>query len=161
MLTFDVFRRANVARCIKWHPAGIQSWSSSDWLTAVTGELGELASLIKMLNRERDGLRGNKFVVTSQHLADELADVVTYLDLLAASCGIDLGMAIVNKFNEISERVGLPDRITLVPLKVAPARMTHFHGADRDTGGSCVYDVINPAYVEWLEEQLQIKAVEK
>lgn len=39
-LTFDAFRAANVARCVKWHPEGIASWSPSDWLTAVTGELG-------------------------------------------------------------------------------------------------------------------------
>lgn len=112
-LTFDAFRRANVARCMKWHPAGIASWSPSDWLTAITGELGELASLIKMRNRERDGLPGNKFSPTDKQIADELADVFTYLDLLAAALGVDLGRATVTKFNEVSERVGFPDRIVL------------------------------------------------
>ena len=112
-MTFDEFRAANVARCIKWHPAGIQSWSASDWLTAVTGELGELASLIKMRNRERDGLPGNKFSPTDKQVADELADVFTYLDLLAASLDINLGKAVVEKFNEISERVGFSDRIEI------------------------------------------------
>lgn len=110
-LTFSHFRAANVARCLKWHPLGIESWSQSDWLTAVTGELGELASLIKMQNRERDGLPGNKFSPTQKQIADELADVATYLDLLAASYGIDLGRAIAEKFNEVSARVGFPDRI--------------------------------------------------
>lgn len=110
-LTFDEFRRANVARCVKWHPAGIASWSPSDWLTAVTGELGELASLLKMRNRERDGLPGNKFSPTDKQIADELADVLTYLDLLAEVLGVDLGRAAVEKFNEVSERVGFPDRI--------------------------------------------------
>lgn len=112
-LTFAAFRAANVTRCLKWHPAGIESWSPSDWLTAVTGELGELASLLKMRNRERDGLPGNKFSPTDKQVADEVADVLTYLDLLAAALGIDLGGAAVNKFNEVSERVGFPDRITL------------------------------------------------
>lgn len=110
-LTFTEFRQANKARCIKWHPAGIASWSPSDWLTAVTGELGELASLLKMRNRERDGLPGNKFSPTNKQVADELADVLTYLDLLAEVLGIDLGRAAVEKFNEVSERVGFPDRI--------------------------------------------------
>lgn len=117
-LTFDAFRRANAARCVKWHPAGIASWSPSDWLTAVTGELGELASLLKMRNRERDGLPGNKFSPTQKQIAYELADVLTYLDLLAEALGVDLGKAAVEKFNEVSERVGFPDRITLSP----PAR---------------------------------------
>jgi NTP pyrophosphatase (non-canonical NTP hydrolase) len=115
-LTFNDFRRANVARCIKWHHAGINSWSASDWLTAVTGELGELASLLKMCNRERDGLPGNKFSPTRKMIADELADVLTYLDLLAASFGIDLGNAAVEKFNEVSERVGFSDRLRAVSL---------------------------------------------
>ena len=105
------FRTANVTRCNRWHPAGITSWSSSDWLTAVTGELGELASLLKMRNRERDGLIGNKFSPTDQQIANEIADVFIYLDLLAASFNIDLEEAVINKFNEVSERNGFPDRL--------------------------------------------------
>jgi NTP pyrophosphatase (non-canonical NTP hydrolase) len=119
-LNFDAFRAANVARCIKWHPAGIASWSPSDWLTAVTGELGELASLLKMRNRERDGLPGNKFSPTDKQVADELADVLTYLDLLAAVLGVNLGQAAVSKFNEVSERVGFPDRIAAQPQAQPP-----------------------------------------
>lgn len=111
-LTFGAFREANVRRCLKWHPAGIGSWSPSDWLTAITGELGELASLVKMRNRERDGLPGNKFSPTQKQIADEIADVLTYLDLFATAVGVDLGAAAVEKFNEVSERVGFPDRIT-------------------------------------------------
>jgi NTP pyrophosphatase (non-canonical NTP hydrolase) len=112
-LTFDRFREANVTRCLKWHPAGIESWSASDWMTAIVGELGELASLIKMRNRERDGLPGNKFHPTDEMIGKEAADVFTYLDLFCAMHGIDLGKAVVSKFNEISERVGFPDRIDL------------------------------------------------
>ena len=112
-LTFAAFRAANVARCAKWHPEGIGSWSPSDWLTAVAGELGELASLIKMRNRERDGLPGNKFSPTDEQIASEAADVVTYLDLFCARNGIHLGLAAAQKFNEVSERVGFPDRIEL------------------------------------------------
>lgn len=110
-LTFSQFREANVTRCVKWHPKGINSWSTSDWVTAVLGELGELASLVKMKNRERDGLPGNKFSPTDKQLADELADVLTYLDLLAESLNINLAAATISKFNEVSERVGFSDRI--------------------------------------------------
>jgi len=123
VLTFDAFRRANVTRCLKWHPAGIESWSPSDWLTAVTGELGELASLLKMRNRERDGLPGNKFSPTDKQIADELADVLTYLDLLAAALGVDLGRAAVEKFNEVSARVGFPDRIECEQVSESDARL--------------------------------------
>lgn len=110
-LTFQQFREANRTRCLRWHPDGIESWSDSDWMTAIVGELGELASLIKMRNRERDGLPGNKFSPTDEQIAKEAADVFTYLDLLCERNGIDLGLAAAQKFNEVSERVGFPDRI--------------------------------------------------
>ena len=114
-LTFATLRAANVKRCEKWHPAGIGSWSPSDWLTAVMGELGELASEVKMHNRERDGLVGNKEELApkerQQRMAKEAADVAIYLDLFCAERGIDLGDAIVRKFNEVSERAGFSDRL--------------------------------------------------
>lgn len=112
-LTFNQFRVINVARCLRWHPQGIESWSASDWMTAIMGELGEVASLIKMRNRERDGLPGNKFSPTSKQIADEVADVFAYLDLFAACKGIDLGRAVAEKFNEVSERLDFPERITI------------------------------------------------
>jgi NTP pyrophosphatase (non-canonical NTP hydrolase) len=112
-LTFNEFRAANVARCMKWHPEGIDSWSPSGWLTAVTGELGELASLLKMRNRERDGLVGNKFSPTDKQIANELADVFTYLDLLAEVLGVNLGQVAAEKFNEVSMRNGFLDRIEI------------------------------------------------
>jgi NTP pyrophosphatase (non-canonical NTP hydrolase) len=110
-LTFNEFRVANRERCLKWHPHGIESWSDSDWMTAIMGELGELAGLIKMRNRERDGLPGNKFSPTNEQIAKEAADVFTYLDLFCERNGIDLGLSAAEKFNEVSERVGFPDRI--------------------------------------------------
>ena len=73
--------------------------------------MGELASLVKMMNRTRDGLPGNKFDVTTQMLADELADVVCYLDLLSTSLGISLGKAVTAKFNAVSERMGFEERL--------------------------------------------------
>lgn len=105
------FRTANLVRCERWHPEGIESWSPSDWLVAIVGELGELASLIKMRNRERDGLVGNKFSPTDQQIAKEAADVFTYLDLFCARHGIDLSAAVIQKFNEVSERNGFPERL--------------------------------------------------
>lgn len=110
-LQFDELRAANVSRCDEWHPGGLESWSTSDWMTAVCGEVGELAGVIKMMNRERDHLRGNKFTPTPQHAADEMADVVIYLDLLAAAMGIDLGRAVAEKYNRTSEAQGFRHRL--------------------------------------------------
>lgn len=112
-LTFKEFRDANKRRCLKWHTAGIESWSDSDWITAIVGELGELASLVKMRNRERDGMPGNKFSPSDAQIAREAADVYTYLDLFCERNNIDLGLAAAEKFNEVSERVGFTDRINI------------------------------------------------
>ncbi len=77
-------------------------WSLGEWVTAVTGELGELANLIKKVRR------GDlKLDDARPELAKELADVACYLDILALQCGVDLGDAVVNKFNEVSKRIGV------------------------------------------------------
>lgn len=117
-LKFNELRVASLSRCNKWHPEGINSWSLSDWATAAVGEMGELCNVIKKQNRSRDGIGGNK---TSDHVLNddeikiqierELADTVIYLDLLAASEGIDLGKAVRDKFNEVSERAGFSERL--------------------------------------------------
>ena len=46
------------------------------------------------------------------------------------------------------------------PAGAAPSKFTTFHGADRDTGAPCVFEEINPAYVEYLEKQLAAKQAE-
>ena len=114
MLTFKKLRLANVARCQKWHPEGLEEWSGSDWFTAFIGEAGEAGNILKKLNRERDNIVGNTESIDElkRKFADELADTMIYLDLLAARYDIDLGMAVVKKFNTVSERVGFPDRLS-------------------------------------------------
>lgn len=77
-------------------------WSLGEWVTAVTGELGELANLIKKVRRGDLTLEAAR-----AELAKELADVACYLDILALQCGVDLGDAVVNKFNEVSKRIGV------------------------------------------------------
>lgn len=112
-LTFHTLRAANLSRCARWHPGGLSEWSLSDWFTATMGELGEAANVAKKLNRERDGIAGNTASEAElrAQLADELADVAIYLDILAASEGVDLAAAIANKFNHTSAKVGFPERI--------------------------------------------------
>jgi NTP pyrophosphatase (non-canonical NTP hydrolase) len=76
-------------------------WSPAQWLQAVVGELGEYANLRKKY--ERGDITSEMFAAEA---ADELADVVTYLDILATQLGINLGDATVSKFNRVSKRVG-------------------------------------------------------
>lgn len=82
-------------------------WSPMEWAAALTGEVGELANLLKKVRR------GDVTMEQSQQaIADELADVQTYLSILAKQCGVDLGKATVRKFNAVSRRVGAPVFIT-------------------------------------------------
>lgn len=59
-MTFKVFSEINRVRCES--PLGfnhaLTSWSTSDWITAVIGELGEAANIAKKLNRYRGGTAG-------------------------------------------------------------------------------------------------------
>ncbi len=112
-LSFRTLRAANMDRCQRWHPGGLSDWSLSDWGVATAGELGEALNVVKKLNRERDGITGNTASGDElrEQLADELADVAIYLDIMAASEEIDLGAAIARKFNQTSVKVGFPERL--------------------------------------------------
>lgn len=114
-LTFNSLRGANKARLPQFtnrrgEPAHSEpdgsDWKLSAWCNAVTGELGELANLIKKIERGDMTLDDAR-----PDVANELADVVTYLDILAFRCGVDLGRATMSKFNEVSQRVGSDVRL--------------------------------------------------
>lgn len=114
-LTFNALRRANVARLPLFknkhgEPAHSQpdgsDWSLDAWGSAVGGEWGEFLNLLKKFNR------GDITFEQFQELGGkELADVVTYLDILAFRMGINLGAVTKDKWNEISARVGCGLRI--------------------------------------------------
>lgn len=94
---FHELSEANLTRCEKsFHMC--DDWSPSDWMTAVAGEVGEAANMIKKLRRGED--------IPLIEVGKELADAVIYLDLLAQRLRINLGMAVRDKFNEVSDRVG-------------------------------------------------------
>lgn len=108
-LTFNGLREANIARLpefknSKGQPAHSEpdgsDWNLAQWCNAVTGELGEAANLIKKIDRGDFTLEEIRDL-----LAKELADVATYLDILALRAGINLGKATMDKFNEVSIRV--------------------------------------------------------
>jgi NTP pyrophosphatase (non-canonical NTP hydrolase) len=108
-LSFEKLREQNVRRCEDvFHP--VDSWSPTDWATAMAGECGEACNNIKKLRR----LDGADQELDTEHnraklihdTANELADLVIYADLLAARLGIDLGYAVTKKFNEVSEKRG-------------------------------------------------------
>lgn len=113
-LAFNDLRRLNVDRVPKFGHT-LEGWNALEWAGALCGEAGEAANVAKKLRRLDDGCAVN----TAGHdraslvaaLGKELADIVIYADLLAAREGIDLGRAVIEKFNEVSERVGYETRL--------------------------------------------------
>lgn len=114
-LSFAQLRDANVARLPLFknkhgQPAHSEpdgsDWSPAQWLQAVVGKLGEYANFRKKY--ERGDISLEEF---NREAGKELADVVIYLDLLAFRLGINLGDAVVDKWNEVSARIGLNFRL--------------------------------------------------
>ena len=124
-LSLATLRKANMQRLPQFknkhgQPAHTMpdgsDWSPAQWLQAVVGELGEYSNVRKKY--ERGDITFEEFRVLA---AKELADVQTYLDLLALRCldhgehvhhtGIDLAHATVEKWNEVSARVACSLRI--------------------------------------------------
>lgn len=101
-LTFDLLRQANTNRSQeKVFPS--QDWSLAQWACAMAGEAGEACNVVKKTFRGDD--------VAKDALAKELADVVIYADLLAKAAGINLGEAVIDKFNEVSLKRGAIARL--------------------------------------------------
>jgi NTP pyrophosphatase (non-canonical NTP hydrolase) len=111
-MTFGQFSDANRARCESPQGFGhnLSGWSTSDWMTALVGEVGEAANVVKKLNRYRDGVPGNK--VSEAELRDmlrkELGDVFVYLDLMSQALGFNIADAAVEVFNAKSKEIGYP-----------------------------------------------------
>ena len=114
-LTFSALRAANIDRLPQFRDAKGRlchskadgsDWPLSQWSNAVCGELGEAANIIKKIERGDYTLEEAR-----EKLGKELADVVTYIDLLASVAGVDLGRATADKFNEVSKRVGATSRL--------------------------------------------------
>ena len=108
-LNLSDLRLMNVKRCEDvFHK--LNSWSPTDWGCAMAGECGEACNQVKKLRR-LDGADAS--IDTSQYrkeitdrIASEIADTIIYADLLAARLGIDLSKAIIETFNEVSDRRG-------------------------------------------------------
>ncbi len=78
--------KANVARDKEWNPD--HKCDLDFWGVELAGEVGETCNIIKKIERERLGMRGSR--ATLQELADELADCVICVDLIACHIKMQL-----------------------------------------------------------------------
>ena len=116
------FVAANLDRCRRWHPEGIDSWSLADWNQAVTGEWGEACNAAKKLRRIADQIENRAdhgelipdAVTAQERYLEECADTFIYL-VIAAYVGSGnnphaLSDAIRDKFNRTSATYDFPER---------------------------------------------------
>ena len=96
-------REANILRQNEWQKG--ESVDLSFRGNELAGETGEACNVIKKLERERLGYVGSR--ATVEDLADELADIIICVDLVAEKLNIDLSKSIVNKFNKTSQKYNL------------------------------------------------------
>ncbi len=107
-LSLGTLRKANVTRQkTEWDVDNRISLSYRG--NELAGELGEACNIIKKLDREALGIVGSRD--TPEHLAEELADVIICVDLIAAALGIDLAHAVAAKFNATSDKHGFKTHI--------------------------------------------------
>jgi len=97
-LTFKELRTKNVKRCEEAFPT-CKDWTLADWMNATVGKLGELANILKKVKRGDFPMES-----VAEEVGKEIADVAIYLDLMAAKAGVNLADAIIQKFNEVSDR---------------------------------------------------------
>ena len=113
-LAFGDLRSLNAERCPLFKHT-LTDWSALEWAGAMCGEAGEAANVCKKIKRLEQGCMVRIEGMTRESLvgdlAKELADIIIYADLLAAREGINLGLAVMEKFNEVSARVGYTKRL--------------------------------------------------
>lgn len=106
-MTFAEFAAINRQRCEA--PDGfnepVAGIDIKGWAMAVLGEAGELAGAV-FANAHQPRKK-----TTCNDIADEIADVVSYCDLLAQRLGRPLEDILRSKWNRVSERIGSPLRI--------------------------------------------------
>jgi len=100
-----VFSRTNRARCGEWMGPKDTLFHH---IIGLAGEVGELCNAVKKMDRE--GLPGHA-APSQEDVANEVADVFIYLDLVAMHLGIDLEQAVIRKFNATSEKYGFKHRL--------------------------------------------------
>ena len=105
-LDLEEFRQVNVQRAIE----GFRCYDNQPityWTTALAGEVGELCNMIKKIQRvEKGGVDGGSSYSAPEMLKEEIGGIAIYLDLLASLLDISLEDAIVETFNNKSEKMG-------------------------------------------------------
>jgi NTP pyrophosphatase (non-canonical NTP hydrolase) len=113
-LTLEHIMAVNKTRCEAWHK-GDQPWTAERWITAIVGELGEMANNVKKQFRASDGSVGILNGVTIEELEKEeqkeWADTMLYMLLYATYRNIPASDIIREVFNAKSDQLGFVERL--------------------------------------------------
>lgn len=110
-VSFRRLRARNQIRTVEWQGAKLTENDLLFCSTELGGEVGEALNVVKKYWRYICNWVGGVDQTASRAaLAEELADVVICADRLAECAGIDLGQAIITKFNKTSVKNGLKTR---------------------------------------------------
>lgn len=96
----------------------LSDWQLPVWGNAMAGEAGEACNIMKKMHRgdfselSEEAQEGAKLM-----LAEELADIIIYIDLIAKKENINLEKAIVNKFNKVSDEHGCDIKLPVIKWK--------------------------------------------
>ena len=96
-LTFDTFQRTNAKRCREAFDQNLHD--EEFFCIAIAGEVGEMCNEYKKVLRgdvPLDAVRGK--------LLAELADIITYADLMITKLGGNTEIELIRKFNIVSDR---------------------------------------------------------
>lgn len=138
-ISFAGLRAANVPR-VRCFGHELNEWTESQWSNAIAGEVGELCNMTKKRSRAPGANeRVGKTTPTVEDIANECADIVIYTDLMAASVGVDLGAAVLAKFNAVSAKLG-PDTPTIRARMAVPEQSKPAPAAD-----PCPHLVVRPS----------------
>jgi NTP pyrophosphatase (non-canonical NTP hydrolase) len=96
-LTFDKFQQINAQRCREAFDENLHDVGF--FCIAIAGETGE------MCNEVKKALRGDYPIESVRDkVLEELADVITYCDLMITKLGGNTEIELIRKFNKVSER---------------------------------------------------------
>lgn len=106
-LTFDNFSYLNARRCVEGFGRKLNFDSAVVHTLAACGEVGEMAQEIKRILDT--GSEPTEEQV--EKLMNEVADAITYLDLIPSHLGQKTSDILTRKFNVVSDRIGTKIKI--------------------------------------------------
>lgn len=101
--SFQDLRKANL-EILPLFKDSLDDWNLAEWMNAVAGETGEACNFAKKYIRQLPHDPSKEDL--EKEIALELADIIIYVDLVAAKLGVNLDDVVRKKLNIVSKRMG-------------------------------------------------------